>query len=129
MAPDARPRRIDTALHRAREDGRTAFIAYLCAGDPSLEATRRAVPQLVRAGADIIELGIPFSDPMADGAAIQAASARAIAGGTTLPRVLDLVSRLRQDGVEAPIVLMAYAHAVLSRGAERFAADAGRVGA
>ena len=112
--------RIATAFARSKAERRPALIAYVCAGDPSLEATARVVPQLAQAGADLIELGIPFSDPIADGPTIQAASQRALEAGTTPANVLDLAATLRQGGLEAPLLLMTYLNPILSLGLEDF---------
>ena len=100
-----------------------ALVTFITAGDPDLSATAEIIPELERAGADIIELGIPFSDPMADGATIQLSSERALASGTTLPGILDMVRTLRQTS-QVPIVLMGYYNPVLSYGVERFVTDA-----
>jgi tryptophan synthase alpha chain len=112
--------RIATAFARAKAEHRPALIAYVCAGDPSLEATARVVPLLAQAGADLIELGIPFSDPIADGPTIQAAAQRALEAGTTPLSVLELVSNLRRGGLEAPLLLMTYLNPILSLGLEDF---------
>ena len=98
--PDGR-NRIDAAFDRLRREGRKGLIAYITAGDPSYEATADLVLALERAGADLIELGVPFSDPMADGPVIQQASMRALAGGTTLAGILGLVRRLRREAGHA----------------------------
>jgi tryptophan synthase alpha chain len=98
-------------------------------GYPDVEATLRLVRALIAGGADVIELGVPFSDPMADGATIQRASQRALLGGVTPSLCLDVASRLRKGGVEAPLVYMTYYNPVLAYGIERFAADAARAGA
>ena len=121
-------RRIEVAFARAKGEKRSALVAYLCAGDPSLAATERLVPAIVSAGADIIELGVPFSDPIADGPVIQAASQRALASGTSLPKLLDLVARLRASGLSTPLVLMGYANPMVAMGWERFAERAARAG-
>jgi tryptophan synthase alpha chain len=121
-------RRIEAAFARAKGEKRSALVAYLCAGDPSLAATERLVPAIVSAGADIIELGVPFSDPIADGPVIQAASQRALASGTSLPKLLDLVARLRASGLSAPLVLMGYANPMVAMGWEQFAQRAARAG-
>ena len=96
-----------------------AFIAFLTCGDPDLETTAAAVREAVRNGADLIELGIPFSDPTAEGPVIQEASLRALKGGVTTDRIFDLVRSLRTD-VSVPMVFMTYANVVYSYGAERF---------
>ncbi len=96
-----------------------AFIAFLTCGDPDLETTAAAVREAVKNGADLIELGIPFSDPTAEGPVIQEASLRALKSGTTTDRVFDLVRDLRQD-ISVPMVFMTYANVVFSYGSERF---------
>ena len=104
-----------------------ALIPYITAGDPSLEATASVVKVLEESGADIIEIGVPFSDPQADGPVIQASSARALERGTTLPKVLERVHTLRES-VKVPLVLMGYFNPILSYGAKRFAGDAAKAG-
>ena len=121
--------RIAEAFARARAERRKALIAYVCAGDPDLETTRRLVPRLAEAGADIVELGVPFSDPIADGPTIQAASQRALAGGTTVAKVLELVSAIRQDGCQVPLVLMGYLNPIVAMGVAPFCERAARAGA
>ena len=96
-----------------------AFIPFITCGDPDLETTAKAVRAMAEAGADLIELGIPFSDPTAEGPVIQAANARALAAGTTTDRVFDMVRQLRQD-ITVPMVFMTYANVVFSYGTERF---------
>jgi tryptophan synthase alpha chain len=120
--------RIARAFERAAAERRAALIAYVCAGDPSLEDTVRIVPRLAEAGADVIELGIPFSDPIADGPAIQAASLRALRSGTTARGVLGAVRRIRERDPTTPLVLMTYLNPVLAYGLEAFAADASAAG-
>jgi tryptophan synthase alpha chain len=120
--------RIARAFARAKAERRAALIAYLCAGDPSLESTATVVPLLANAGADLIELGIPFSDPIADGPTIQAASHRALLRGTTPLKVLQLVASLRQGGLEVPLMLMTYLNPILSHGLEPFCRRAAEVG-
>ena len=105
-------------IHKAFEKGK-AFIAFLTCGDPDLETTAAAVRAAVRGGADLIELGIPFSDPTAEGPVIQGANLRALKGGVTTDRVFRLVRELRRD-VTIPLVFMTYANVVYSYGAERF---------
>jgi tryptophan synthase alpha chain len=112
--------RIARAFAQAKAEQRAALIAYVCAGDPSLESTAAVVPLLAKAGADLIELGIPFSDPIADGPTIQAASHRALLRGTTPAKVLQLVGSLRQGGLEAPLLLMTYLNPILSYGLQDF---------
>ncbi len=108
------------SIASAFEKGK-AFIAFLTCGDPELETTAAAVREAVKNGADLIELGIPFSDPTAEGPVIQEASLRALKSGTTTDRVFDLVRNLRQD-VSVPMVFMTYANVVFSYGSERFLA-------
>jgi tryptophan synthase alpha chain len=120
--------RIAAAFQRAAAERRAALIAYVCAGDPSLEETVRIVPRLAEAGADLIELGIPFSDPIADGPAIQAASLRALRSGTTARGVLGAVRRIRERDATTPLVLMTYLNPVLAYGMDSFAADASSAG-
>jgi tryptophan synthase alpha chain len=120
--------RVSSALARAREDGRTALIVYVCAGDPSLEVTEALIPRLAEAGADVVELGVPFSDPLADGPTIQAASQRALEHGTSPAKVLDCVRKVRGQGCEVPLVLMGYLNPLVARGVGRFCSEAARVG-
>ncbi len=105
-------------IHQAFQRGK-AFIAFLTCGDPDLETTAPAVRAAVQGGADLIELGIPFSDPTAEGPVIQGANLRALKGGVTTDRVFRLVRELRRD-VTIPLVFMTYANVVYSYGAERF---------
>ena len=120
--------RIDRAFERARAEGRAALIVFVTAGDPDLDTTERLIPLLAEAGADIVELGVPHSDPIGEGPTIQAASVRALAGGATVPRILELVARVRKQ-TDVPIVLMGYLNNVLSYGEEKLIQDAGAVGA
>ena len=113
--------RIDATFARQRAAGRTVLIPYVTAGDPSLAATDEILDALTRAGADVIELGVPFSDPMADGPVIQRASERALAQHVGLRDVLDLVARFRARNPATPIVLMGYANPVEAMGAAVFA--------
>lgn len=105
-------------IKRAFENGK-AFIAFITCGDPDLETTAAAVRAAVANGADLIELGIPFSDPTAEGPVIQAANLRALRGGITTDKIFDFVKELRSD-VKVPMVFMTYANVVFSYGAERF---------
>ena len=118
---------ITAVFKKAKVEKRAAFIPYLTAGDPDLETTGRLLFALARAGADIIELGVPFSDPIADGPVNQRAATRALASGTTLSGVLDLVSRVRH-GVGVPIVLFTYFNPLHVRGLDRFAEQASASG-
>ncbi len=119
--------RIAQTFKRLSREGRKALIPYITAGDPRLSFTRTLLPRLAESGADLIELGIPFSDPIADGPTIQRASQRALASGTTLRRVLGLVGELR-DEVETPLILMTYYNPVVAYGEEALAEDALRAG-
>jgi tryptophan synthase alpha chain len=116
-----------------REAGQLGIVAYITAGDPSLDATLKFVIALAEAGADVIELGIPFSDPLADGPTIQRASERALKAGTTLASVLELVRRIRQSdsgaASEIPIILFGYYNPMVQMGIEKFAAAASSAGA
>lgn len=104
-----------------------AFIPFLTCGDPDLETTEAAVRAMAAAGADLIELGIPFSDPTAEGPVIQAANERALSAGTTTDQIFEMVRRLRKD-VTVPMVFMTYANVVFSYGTERFVATAAEIG-
>lgn len=119
--------RIQATFERLKQQGETALIPFITAGDPDLATTEELIHTLVENGADLIELGFPFSDPMADGPTIQAASERALAAGTTLTKVLEMVSRVRQH-TNVPLVLMGYYNPLFCYGPERFAADAAAAG-
>jgi tryptophan synthase alpha chain len=121
--------RIGRAFTRAATERRAALVVFVEAGDPDLGVTERLLPALAEAGADVIELGIPFSDPIADGPVIQRASERALLAGTTLARTLDLLAHLRRGGLEAAVVLFGYANPVLAMGEEDFARRARAAGA
>jgi tryptophan synthase alpha chain len=120
--------RISRAFARASRDGRAALVVFVEAGDPSLETTERLLPALAAAGADVIELGVPFSDPIADGPVIQRASERGLAAGARLSAVLGLVARARAAGLDAPVVLFGYANPILSMGEALFASRAAVAG-
>jgi tryptophan synthase alpha chain len=124
----ARQTRIGKRFEELAQAGEMGLVAYFTAGDPSLAATEEIVSAAADAGADLIELGIPFSDPVADGPTIQRASERALLSGTTLAKVIDLVSRLRNK-TEVPIVLFGYFNPILQMGLERFAERASASGA
>jgi len=120
--------RIDDTFARLRAEGRRAFVSYIMAGDPD-HATSLAVMQgLPAAGVDIIELGHPFTDPMADGPTIQLAGQRALAGGHTLDRTLDMVRAFRAGDDRTPIVMMGYYNPIYARGVDRFLAEAKAAG-
>jgi len=120
--------RLAATFTRLRARGERALVAYLMAGDPSLAETRRLVVEAERRGADVIELGVPFSDPLADGPVIQRAGTRALAAGTSLARVLEMVSTLRAQ-VHVPLVVMTYYNPVLAFGLKSFARTAADAGA
>jgi tryptophan synthase alpha chain len=119
--------RIKTTFDRLRADGRTAFIPFLMAGDPDLAASERLLHGLPEAGADLIEIGFPFTDPMADGPTIAEAGQRALRAGQTLKKTLGMVERFRGAGFDTPIILMGYANPVLAYG-EGFCSDAAAAG-
>ena len=104
-----------------------AFVAFLTCGDPDLDTTRKLIHTLADAGADLIELGIPFSDPTAEGPVIQAANVRALSGGVTTDQIFDMLDGMRGE-VDVPLVFMTYANVVFSYGTERFLSRAQRAG-
>lgn len=120
--------RIDARFAKLAEEGRTAFVAYVMAGDPDTETSRAIVNGLPGAGVDIIELGLPFTDPMADGPTIQLAGQRALEAGMTLSGTLDLARSFREGDDETPIVLMGYYNPIYSYGVERFLEEARAAG-
>jgi tryptophan synthase alpha chain len=120
--------RISKRFAELRDPAELGIVAYITAGDPSLEATLKFVLVLGQAGADVVELGVPFSDPLADGPTIQRASERALKSGTTLAGVIDLVRRIRQSS-QVPLVLFSYYNPILQMGLEKFARDASEAGA
>jgi len=121
------PSRLDATFVALRARRERALVAYFTAGDPSLAMTRRLVAEAARRGADIIELGIPFSDPLADGPVIQRATQRALAAGVTLPRVLELVREMRGE-VSAPLVFLTYYNPILAFGLKAFCRTAVEAG-
>lgn len=120
--------RITARFEETRAEGRAALVSYLMAGDPDLDTSFAAMKAVVAAGADIIELGAPFTDPMADGPAIQLAGQRALKAGTTLDDVLALARRFREEDRETPIILMGYANPLHARGYAAFASAAAESG-
>ncbi len=120
--------RIARRFQALREEGRAALIPFITAGDPAPEQTLPLMQALVAAGADLIELGVPFSDPMADGPVIQRASERALAHGMNLRRVLDIVRAFRESDTQTPVVLMGYLNPIEVMGYEAFAAAAAAAG-
>jgi tryptophan synthase alpha chain len=124
--------RITKRFAELRASGEMGIVAYITAGDPSFEATLKFVVAMAQAGADVIELGVPFSDPLADGPTIQRASERALGNGATLSRVIDLVREIRKSSSsarEVPLVLFSYYNPVFQMGLEKFAAAASSFGA
>ena len=120
--------RISKRFAELRASGELGIVTYITAGDPSLDATLKFVLALAEAGADVIELGVPFSDPLADGPTIQRASERALKAGTTLAGVLELVRRIRKSS-QVPLVLFSYYNPILQMGLEKFASAAALAGA
>jgi tryptophan synthase alpha chain len=122
------PTRIDRRFASLARDQRAALVTFVMAGDPDLATSLAILKALPRAGADIIEVGMPFTDPMADGPSIQAAGLRALAAGTTLAKVIDLVAQFRREDDATPIVLMGYYNPIYVYGVDRFLTDAKAAG-
>ncbi len=120
--------RIDTRFAELKRQGRSAFVTYLMAGDPDPETSLAMIKALPKAGADAIELGIPFTDPMADGPSIQAAGLRALKAGMSLKKSLELVRAFRKDDDATPLVLMGYYNPIYVYGVDKFLADAKSAG-
>ena len=120
--------RIDDCFARLRAQGRKAFVSYIMAGDPDVATSLALMKGLPAAGVDVIELGMPFTDPMADGPTIQLAGQRALEGGQTLQKTLDMVAEFRKGDNTTPIVMMGYYNPIYLRGVERFLADATAAG-
>jgi tryptophan synthase alpha chain len=116
--------RIDATFADLRARGKKAFVAYVMAGDPDYDTSLEIVLGLPGAGVDVIELGMPFTDPMADGTTIQLAGQRALAGGQTLEKTLQIVRELRKVDQKTPVVMMGYYNPIFSRGVDRFLVDA-----
>lgn len=121
--------RIEAALARARAEGRIALMPFMTAGFPDIETSVQLIKTMAEAGADGIEIGMPFSDPLADGPTVQRASYAALQNGITPPDVFDIVRRLRSEGVAVPLVLMGYFNTLLAYGEERAISDAAAAGA
>jgi tryptophan synthase alpha chain len=119
--------RIVERFARLRQQGGKGFIVYIGAGDPDLEATRQLALAFDRAGVDVLELGVPFSDPLADGLVNQLAAQRGLESGTTPPRLLEMVAALRRES-QLPVVLYLYFNLIHRHGLERFVRDAARAG-
>jgi tryptophan synthase alpha chain len=120
--------RIDARFAQLAKEGRSAFVTYVMAGDPDPKTSLDIIKALPKAGADVIELGIPFTDPMADGPSIQAAGLRALKAGMTLKKTLELVHAFRQDDKATPLVLMGYYNPIYIYGVDKFLADAKSAG-
>ena len=120
--------RIEARFTKCRSDGRAALVTYFMAGDPDPETSLAVVEAAARAGADIIEFGLPFTDPMADGPAVQAAGLRALKAGQTTAKTLDLVRRFRARDADTPVILMGYYNPIYIYGVERFLGDAKAAG-
>ena len=120
--------RIDAKFDALKADGKKAFVSYIMAGDPDFDTSLEIVKGLPAAGVDIIELGLPFTDPMADGETIQLAGQRALAAGQTLEKTLELARRFREADDTTPIVLMGYYNPIFSRGVDQFLSDAKAAG-
>jgi tryptophan synthase alpha chain len=126
--PTVSTSRLEARFRELRERGAKGLVIYLTAGDPSLDDTGKLLAAVDRGGADVIELGVPFSDPLADGPVIQRASERGLKSGATLARILEHLPKWR-DGLQAPLILFTYYNPVLQYGFERFARDAAEAGA
>ena len=120
--------RIDARFAALKTEGKKAFVAYVMAGDPDFDTSLELVQGLPDAGVDVIELGLPFTDPMADGPTIQLAGQRALEGGMTLDRTLELARRFREGDDSTPIVLMGYYNPIYSRGVAKFLEQAKEAG-
>lgn len=120
--------RIDRRFKACAEKGRPALVTFITAGDPDLATSQAVLDALPAAGADVIELGMPFSDPMAEGVPIQRATQRALAAGQTMDKTLDMVRKFRQSDLDTPIILMGYYNPIYVRGPEAFVAEAKEAG-
>lgn len=120
--------RIDTRFAELKKEGRAAFVTFVMCGDPDLATSLEIIKALPKVGADIIEIGMPFTDPMADGPAIQAAGLRALKAGTTLKKTLQVVRDFRKDDATTPIVLMGYYNPIYIYGVDKFLVDAKSAG-
>lgn len=120
--------RLENCFAALKQQNRPALVSYLTAGDPDADTSRRLLHGLPKAGVDIIELGMPFSDPMADGPAIQKAALRALENGQTQAKTLEMVRQFREQNSTTPIVLMGYYNPIYCYGAERFLTDAAKAG-
>lgn len=120
--------RIAETFRKLSAEGRAALMPYISAGHPTIDVTEALLPALAKNGADLIELGIPYSDPLADGPTIQRAGQEALAAGATIPKIHAMVRRVREQGLEAPVLYMVYYNCVYRHGEERFIDDAVQAG-
>src|SRR4051794_40194063 len=120
--------RIEARFQKCRAEGRAAFVTYVMAGDPDPETSLAILKSLPKAGADIVEFGLPFTDPMADGPAIQAAGLRALKAGQNTVKTLELIRRFRAEDPDTPVILMGYYNPIYIYGVERFLEDAREAG-
>ena len=121
--------RIDRRFAALKEEGRAALVTFVTAGDPDYETSLKIIRGLPKAGADVIEMGMPFTDPMADGPAIQAGGLRALAGGQTMKKTLKMLKAFRAGDTDTPVVLMGYYNPIYVYGVEKFLVDAKKAGA
>ncbi len=121
--------RIDRRFAALKEEGRAALVTFVTAGDPDYETSLKIIRGLPNAGADVIEMGMPFTDPMADGPAIQAGGLRALAGGQTMKKTLKMLKAFRAGDTDTPVVLMGYYNPIYVYGVEKFLVDAKKAGA
>ena len=121
--------RIDRTFKRLRKEGKRAFVTYIAAGDPDMKTSGRLIRALVKSGSDLVEIGIPFSDPLADGPTIQKATQRSLKAGCTVKKVLNMVRDLRREEVDTPLVFMTYYNIVFNYGIGRFIKAAKTAGA
>src|SRR5882757_2749044 len=126
--PDFLMSRLATRFAALKKEGRAAFVPFITAGDPDMETSFAILEKLPAAGADVIELGMPFTDPMADGPAVQASSVRALKSGASMTRVLEMVKKFRRTDKRTPIVLMGYYNPIHAYGTARFAKDVAAAG-
>jgi tryptophan synthase alpha chain len=120
--------RIEARFQKCRAEGRAALVTYVMAGDPDPETSLQILTSLPKAGADIVEFGLPFTDPMADGPAIQAAGLRALKVGQDTVKTLDLIRRFRAEDADTPVILMGYFNPIFVYGVDRFLKDAKEAG-
>lgn len=120
--------RIESAFFRAKSEGRSAFVSYVCAGDPDIATSLDICRTLIKSGVDVMELGVPFSDPLADGLTNQLAAQRALEAGTTQADVLELVRKIRRENDTVPIVFYTYYNLMFSNGLDQYIADAKAAG-